>query len=207
MIKLAFFEDQPLVLEKLVTIFSDVSKYDILFAEKNKKDLITALKNAKEIPDIILVDLLSEDVTGTEIYEFIIDKYPQINVIALTSISSPLLVESLLSIGVKGYINKNQEVEDIVFAVDQVANGTIYLPEDYLFLLKKEHLNNSNFTKREIEIIGYITKEYTTVDIAIELKISAGTIENHRKAIFKKLNVKNVAGMVREAIKLGLVNL
>jgi DNA-binding NarL/FixJ family response regulator len=207
MIKLAFFEDQPLVLEKLTAIFSDSSKYTIVFAEKNKKDLFNTLDKVEQLPDIILVDLLSEDVVGTEIYEFIVENYPQIEVIALTSISSPVLVESLLSMGVKGYVNKNQEVEDIVLAVHEVANGNFYLPEDYAFLLNKENLNNSNFTKREIEIISYITKEYTTADIASILHISAGTIENHRKTIFKKLNVKNVAGMVREAIKLGLVDL
>jgi DNA-binding NarL/FixJ family response regulator len=206
MIYLAFFEDQPLVLEKLESIFSDKSQYNIVFAAKNKIDLLENLRNNNDL-DIILIDLISTDVIGTEIYEYIADNYPHISMIALTSISSPMLIENLLSIGIRGYVNKNQEIEEIIAAVKHVHQGDISLPEDYQFLLKHKNLQKSSITQREIEIINFITKEYTTQDIATILNISIGTIENHRKSIFKKLNVKNVAGMVREAIKLGLVEL
>jgi DNA-binding NarL/FixJ family response regulator len=206
MITLAFFEDQPLVLEKLENIFSDTSKYTIAFASKTKQDLIEQLQKHSTI-DIILVDLISADVVGLEIYQFISENYPEINIIALTSISSPVLVDNLLSIGVKGYVNKNQEVEDIVQAVHDVYEGKISLPDDFKFLLKVKKQPVAILSEREVELINLITKEYTTTDIAEVLNISVGTVENHRKSIFKKLNVKNVAGMVREAIKLGLVEL
>ncbi len=202
MIRIALFEDHPIVLKSLIACVKEQANFDLIFTSISKTDFFDKLK--VHTVDVAVVDVLANDVTGLEVYEYIHKKFPFIKIISFTSLSSPILVENLLGLGVKGYVNKNQEIEDLVSAINTVANNGIYLPTDYQFLSSKYHqLKTSNLTEREIQIIQLISREYTTNDIALQLTLSVNTIENHRKKIFEKLEVKNVAGMVREASKLG----
>jgi DNA-binding NarL/FixJ family response regulator len=203
--KIAFLEDHPITLDNLNKIFSRENGFDILFSAETKENLFFELSKVEK-PDIIIVDVIVSDVNGLEIFETLQSQFHNIKVIAFTSISSPILVESLLALNIKGYVNKNQKVDDLLQAVNLVSDDEIYLPKDYQFLLKYKQFNIQTLTPREIETVKYIIQEYTINDIAELFNISKGTVENHRKSIFKKLNVKNVAGMVREAIKLGLDN-
>jgi DNA-binding NarL/FixJ family response regulator len=142
------------------------------------------------------------------LYEHVQKNFPDVKMISFTSLSSPILVENLLATGVKGYVNKNQDIEDLILAIEHVYDGNLYLPDDYRFLIKKFHvLKKNSLTPREIEIVQLISKEYTTSDIASQYGISINTVENHRKNIFAKMNVRNVAGLVREASKLGYLEI
>ena len=206
MINIAFFEDHPIVKNSLTTLFTNQSDLNLIFFASTKNDLYRNIKKHATL-NVIVIDLLASDVQGLEIYDFLNKNYPQVNIIAFTSLSSPILVENLLSAGAKGYVNKNQDIEDLLEAIRKVSKGEIYLPDDYSFLSKKYTTSTSiALTEREIEIMQLIIMEFTTADIAQQLQISVNTIENHRKSIFQKFNVKNVAGMVREASKLGFIN-
>jgi DNA-binding CsgD family transcriptional regulator len=77
------------------------------------------------------------------------------------------------------------------------------LPDDYKHLTKGYIHQTAILSAREIEIINMIGKEYTSQQISNEIFLSIHTIESHRKRIFQKLNVKNVAGMIMEASRLG----
>ena len=140
-------------------------------------------------------------------YEYVCKNYPGLKVLAFTTLSSPVLVENLISMGVKGYVNKSQPESDLIAAIKTVAAGHFYLPPDYDFLLKNPGaLDSITLSEREIQILQLVAREFTTNDVAQQLGISVNTVENHRKRIFTKLQVKNVAGMVREAVKLGYIN-
>lgn len=205
MIKIAFFEDHPLVQQSLRMIIGQQDDFALVFGVRSKELLISHLQVQTDI-DVIIVDLISNGVIGLEVYEYIAKYYPEIKIIAFTSISSPVLVENLIGMGVKGYVNKNQDTEDLICAINKVYNNEIYLPQDYAFLERKNSFTVSLLTAREVEIMKLIIYEFTTADIAERLGLSVKTVENHRKSIFYKLDVKNVAGMVREAYKLGFVD-
>ncbi len=203
MIYVAFFEDHPLVINSLENLINKETDLNLVFKARTKKELYESLENHQEI-DVLLLDLLADDVNGLEIYEYVHKKFKNLKVISLTSLNSPILIENLLLNGVRGYVNKNQDMEDIVTAIRDVNNGNIHLPEDYQFMIDKFQLDRKLLlSDREVEIITYIIKEFTTAEIAEQLNISVATVENHRKNIFQKLNVKNAAGMVREVNNLG----
>lgn len=206
MINIAFFEDHPIVQNSLISLFTNQTDLNLVFFASTKSDLYDTIQKHPNL-NIIIIDLLANDVQGLEVYECLNKNYPEINIISFTSLSSPILVENLLSAGAKGYVNKNQDIEDLVEAIRKVSKGEISLPNDYLFLAKKYTANTSiALTERETEIMQLIIMEFTTADIARQLQLSTNTVENHRKSIFYKFNVKNVAGMVREAFKLGYVS-
>jgi len=206
MIHIAFFEDQPIVCTGLNSFFSNQKDVEVLFYATNKSDLYLKIEKHSGL-DLIIVDLIANDVEGLEVYKYLQKNHPALSVIAFTSLSSPILVENLLAMGVKGYVNKNQDIEELLEAIRLVWEGGIYLPDDYSFLAKENRTGTAiTLTAKELTIMQFIIKEFTTADIAKELKLSVNTIENHRKNIFNKLDVSNVAGMVREASKLGHVS-
>lgn len=206
MITVALFEDHPVVLRSLVSFLSEQPDMTVVFSAKTKSELWECLSSNPHI-DIFVVDLLGVDIRGLEVYEHLCKNYPKSNVISFTSLASAVLVDNLLAVGVKGYVNKNQDLEDLINAIRIVHAGNISLPGDYDFLMKKipEYKPNS-LSDREIEIIQLIAREFTTADIATQLNIAVNTVENHRKSIFAKLDVKNVAGMIREVAKLGYLS-
>lgn len=203
MIRIALFEDHPVVLKSLESYLSQQASFDLVFNAMTKAELYEKINQHGNI-DVFVVDLLGANIRGLEIYDYLCSTYPDSKVISFTSISSSVLVENLLVLGVKGYVNKSQDVEDLVEAIQMVFEGKLYLPEDYWFLVKKSiECPKGCLTEREIEIVNLIAMENTTNDISMQLGISVNTVENHRKAIFSKLEVKNVAGMMREVAKLG----
>jgi DNA-binding NarL/FixJ family response regulator len=207
-INIAVFEDHPIVQGSLSQLLNKDNGFNLQFIATKKSDLYELLNTQKGL-EILIVDFLANDVSGTEVYEFVIKHYPAIKLIAFTSLSSPVLVENLMRAGVKGYVNKNQEIEDLLEAIKTVTKNRLYLPSEFDFLhqrLKKEALGNMVLSSREIDVIKLIALEFTTAEIAVRLNISVNSVETHRKNIFAKLNVKNVAGMIREAIHMGLVH-
>lgn len=206
MIKIAFFEDHPIVTNSLIHLFEKENAISLEFSATTKDNLFEKIKDNSDI-DILIIDVIATEVNGLEIFEFVNTNYPKIKTIAFTTLNSPILVENLLLTGVKGYVNKNQEIEDLLEAIKIVNDELVYLTEDYQFLAKRNYNSETKIlTNREIEILQLIIKEFTSTDISEKLNISVYTVENHRKNIFTKLNVKNVAGMVREASKLGYFN-
>ncbi|OXB01698.1 hypothetical protein B0A81_19860 [Flavobacterium plurextorum] len=206
MMHIAFFEDQPIVCTGLNSFFSQQKDLEVLFYATNKLDLYAKIEEHSQL-DLIIVDLVANDVQGLEIYKYLNKNHPDLSVIAFTSLSSPILVENLLAMGVKGYVNKNQDIEELLEAIKLVWEGGIYLPEDYSFLAKQNRIGTAiTLTPKELLIMQLIIREFTTADIAKQLQLAVNTVENHRKNIFNKLDVSNVAGMVREASKLGHIN-
>jgi len=206
MIKVALFEDHPVVLRSLESFLNEQVNIAVAFSAKTKTELYEKLNQYQDI-DVFVVDLLGIDVRGLEVYEYLNKNYPDIKMISFTSLASAVLVENLLAVGVKGYVNKNQDLEDLPIAIEAVYNGAISVPEDYSFLVKRptDH-HKVTLSERETEIVNFIALEYTTSDIAAQLGISVNTVENHRKSIFQKLDVKNVAGMMREVARLGYLS-
>lgn len=207
-INIAVFEDHPLVQNSLKGLLSEENGFQLKFIASNKSDLFELLNETPQL-DILVADYLANDVSGMEVYEFVIRNYPQVKVVALTSLSSPILIENLIRLGVKGYINKNQEVEELLQALKVVAEDKLYLPPEFDSIYKKLksfHTKPAVLTPRELEVVNYIAREFTTNDIAEFLNITVNSVETHRKNIFLKLHVKNVAGMIREAMQLGLIS-
>lgn len=206
MIRVALFEDHPVVLRSLESFLNEQPNIEVVFSAKTKSELYEKLDQQQDV-DVFVVDLLGIDIRGLEVFEYLNKNHPGIQLISFTSLSSAVLVENLLAVGVRGYVNKNQDLEDLVLAIETVYDGNISLPEDYSFLIKRptDH-HKVTLSERETEIVNFIALEYTTSDIAAQLGISVNTVENHRKSIFQKLDVKNVAGMMREVARLGYLS-
>jgi len=199
-ISIGLFDDHPIVLEGLTNNI-DANQFQIRFATSEKEMLYNQLQI--EQPDVLILDIVSDEVTGLEVFEQVMAQYPSQKIIAFSSLNSVVLVDNLLSIGVKGFASKKSDYSKLEQAILAVMDNQISLPDDYKHLTRGYIQQTAILSAREIEIINMIGKEFTSQEIADEINLSIHTIESHRKRIFQKLNVKNVAGMIMEAARLG----
>lgn len=203
--KLGIFDDHPVVLQGLLAQFNALNEFDVCLTANTKLDLLAhpEIQNVH----VLLCDIVSSDITGFEIFEWMKINAPETCVIAYSSLNNSLLIENLLLNGVKAFVHKSADFQTILNAIQAVQNNQIFLPSEY------KHLNslyrpviNNQLTEREVEILVHIANEKTSSEIADMLFISISTVENHRKNIFRKLGVKNVAGMVLVANRIGYLS-
>jgi DNA-binding NarL/FixJ family response regulator len=184
-------------------------KIEILGTAGSGEELLQLLKS--NTPDIVITDLQMTGMSGVEAAEKIKTRYPNIKIIALTMHNEEGFVRKLVEHGVSGYVLKNAGREELMAAIEKVNSGNSFFSPEVMQTMmdsvnkpKPKKSDDLPLSIREKQIISLICKEYTTNDIAEKLKLSPLTIETHRKNIFLKLGVKNIAGLVRFAIKHGL---
>ncbi|MFN8354238.1 MAG: response regulator transcription factor [Spirosomataceae bacterium] len=163
--------------------------------------------------DIVLSDLHMPQMNGVEMALHIRLRFPQTKVLMLTMAEDAPHIREALQAGVTGYVLKSAGKEELEKALRTVAMGHRYLSEMALRELYRQAIPADegpellhSLTSREIEILRLIAQEYSSTQIADKLFISLNTVESHRKNLFKKLNAKNSLGLIKFALKNGLVD-
>lgn len=157
--------------------------------------------------DIVLMDIrMPRGMGGQEATRLIVDQYPCIDVIALTGEEEPMYIAEMLDIGAAGYVRKHEGKAELVKAVRAVYEGSTYYGPEVMkaynhYVRNRSRRERVRLTARELEIIGLIVEEYTTKEIAAKLFIEPVTVETHRRNLMHKFEVRNTAGLVREAIR------
>lgn len=203
-VTLGIFDDHPFFIKGLREFLEQHAFISILFTASSKDDLENQL--SKHLPDILIMDVLAPDVTGLELYLDALKNYDTLKIIAYTSLRSEILIDSLLGLGVKGYVNKNQPPEDLLEAIKDVHYDLVSVPDEYKDLISETTQLKKIFTVREFEIMNLIANGQTSDVIAKQLQVSLRTIENIKLNLFKKLDVKNAAELILAAIRLGYLS-
>lgn len=169
--------------------------------------------------DIILMDINMPEMDGIKATAQLVKDNPEIRVIALSMHSDDYEIRSMIKAGAKGYLLKNTGSEVLANAIKTVMGGGKYYSNEVALKLMEpydgdlsESKNSSSIdkrkvslTRRELEVLRLIANEYTNEEIAKKFELSKRTIDSHRQNILSKLQVKNTAGLIKYAIRLGLV--
>ena len=136
--------------------------------------------------------------------------WPKTKTVLVTRHDEVQYVSEALRAGVKGYVLKNQAATDLVEAIHQVGCGGIYLSPHVSRAVVEAYLSKSNvpvdpLTPRERQVLQMVGEGRSTKDVATILGISAKTAESHRARLMRKLDIHETAGLVRYAIRRGLV--
>jgi DNA-binding NarL/FixJ family response regulator len=200
-------DDHFLVLNGLEVLLSTFGFVKETKSVLNYMELKEALK--KEKFDVLLLDIHFGKHDGREIIQEINQLMPGMKIIALTSHADAVTIKSSVNAGFDGYLLKIDGREEIENALKAVTNNEKYFsPKTQQFFFETQTSKNTvELTEREKEILQLIVQEKTTREIAEQLFLSEKTIETHRGNIMLKLEVRNIAGMVKKAIMQGLVNL
>lgn len=186
------------------------SHIQVIATYENGAALLEGLQ--RQQPDVLLLDVQLPDKNGDELTGIISRKYPSVRILILTSHDSIYYIKTLLRKGAKGYILKTSGQDFLVQAIETVFTGkSFYSPEvnetlvqDTLKIKPPVSLFRQ-LTPREREILQLIYEEHTSHEIAEKLHISYRTVENYRLGMMQKLDSKNMIGMVKKALQLGLI--
>src|SRR5690348_5799200 len=164
----------------------------------------------KAQPEIAILDITMPLLNGVDAARELMKSTPRIKVILLTRHDEDQYVTEALRAGVKGYVLKNQAATDLVHAIHQVCRGGIYLSPSVSravvdAYLSKEEVAPDPLSARERQVIQLIVEGKSTREVAILLGISVKTAESHRARLMQKLDIHETAGLVRYAIRRGLV--
>jgi len=205
---IAIAEDHKLIIDGLKSLL-DSTRHTVFFA-MNSEELEGLLK--EEDIDVLIQDIRFGSIDARTILPSILEDYPSLKVLVLSSLEDYATIRSVISLGVHGYISKSQPPELIFEAINTVLSGEIYLcPES-------KKINNRNaeeddegshvvhLSTREREVLTHILAEKSTKEIADLLYISEKTVEYYRGSLFMKFGVKNVSGLVKRAILQGYFN-
>jgi two-component system invasion response regulator UvrY len=205
-IKIGLFDEHQMANRGVQDYFKEKrSKFEVVFSSSNNKELYCDLEN--NAIDLLIFDVCCSDSKGFVMLELLKRKYPSLNLLVYSALEGSMLIENLLSIGVNGYVNKKTDPKMLLTAIDAITERKLFVPEEYKFLISKyRDLNSYLLSDREVGVLKLISQELTSVEISDILCIAVNTVENHRKNIFKKFEVKNVAGMMMTANRLGYVS-
>lgn len=202
-IKIGIVDDHQAIAGGISAELGGKAGYEVLFIVSDKDEIIDALR--KTMPDVLIMDVVMPGSKGIETFKTVLASFPLLKIVAYTALNSPLIIEQLLKSGVRGYVGKAQPLHDLKEAVADVFYDRISLPDDYNFIRKKLKTGDGpeELSKREIEILMLIAAEKKTQEIADVLQISVNTVETHRKHLFEKLKVVNLAGLIKAGFDLG----
>lgn len=214
-IKICIIDDHQLVVEGLVSMLEKQNNIEIIATANNGKEAIKKIEILN--PDLILMDLDMPEMNGFQTTEYLKKNIPNLKIIILSMHQEKVLVEKLIRMGIDAYLIKNSDKRDFIECIEKVSSGKQFFSAEITRSLvfdanhqAKFNQNNtllllSQLTEREKEILILIADGNTNPEIAKLLFISPRTVDTHRKNLLKKLEVKNTAGLVRFALKSGLV--
>lgn len=167
-------------------------------------------------PDIALIDISMPGLNGLDATSLIIRDAPKTRVIILSMHSTENYVLEALRIGAVGYVIKDAAVEELEQALRAIEKGERWLSpavshhllDEYLRMIRGQPATASGLdllTRRQREILQLIAEGHSTRDIAERLSISIKTAETHRAQIMERLNIRDIAGLTRFAIRVGLI--
>ncbi|WP_027420843.1 response regulator transcription factor [Crocinitomix catalasitica] len=170
--------------------------------------------------DIILMDINMPEMDGIKATAEIVKDKANSKIIALSMHSDDYEIRSMIKAGAMGYLLKNTGSEVLTSAIKTVLEGGKYYSNEVALKLMEPYTGNLSqgksddirvdnrkisLTRRELEVLKLIANEYTNEEIAKKFELSKRTIDSHRQNILSKLQVKNTAGLIKYAIRLGLV--
>jgi DNA-binding NarL/FixJ family response regulator len=162
-------------------------------------------------PHVILRDIISFGLSGLELLSRVTQEFPAARLIALTQGEDEEQAVEVLRLGASGVIAKTGSHFELELAIKTVASGEYYLSETLgLAVLKRSadpRAYSSELTTRQYEVLKMMTEGYGMKEIAVRLNISTKTVETHRARLMERLKIHDIAGLVRYAVRMGLIRL
>lgn len=215
-ITIALVDDHTLFRKGMISLIEMIGSHTcVLFEADNGLDMQKKLSR-ENVPDIILMDVNMPGMDGFQSVEWLNKNYPTVKVLVISMIDSEESIIRMLKLGVKGYLSKDVEPEELGNALSAIYSKGFYYTDFISGRLvhklsnepgRKELDPDVRLTEKEKSIIRLSCSEMTFNEIATELCMSPKTVESYRYALYEKLHVKSRVGMALYAVKQGMVNL
>jgi DNA-binding NarL/FixJ family response regulator len=196
--------------------------FRVMLKKQKGIELVGEASNGEELleltatlqPDVVITDIRMPRLDGIAATRRLQKEQPGIAIIALSMFDEEHLIVEMMEAGAKGYLLKNAQKEEIVEAIESVANDTTYFckhtSKKLIGLFGESNFNPfkkrtaTELSEKELQILGLICDEYSSKEIASLLRMSTRTIESYRLTLLDKIGARNMAGLVIYAMKNGI---
>ncbi len=214
-ITIAVTDDHTLFRKGLIRLLESISlDYQIIIEANNGIDFINKITATNLKPQIAIMDINMPGKDGYETVAWLNKYYPTTHVLVISMVEKEESIVKMLKMGVKGYLSKDVEPEDLKAAIYSILNKGFYYTDfitgRLLHSLQKEQTNKIEavaISEKELEMLHWFCTELSYKEISNHLNISVKTIDAHRDTLCKKLNVVSRIGLAIYAIKNGIVQL
>lgn len=206
-------DDHPVLRDGIKTVLTSVAEYVVVGEGATGLDALSGVLELK--PDIVLMDITMPELDGITVTRRVLERLPETKVVILSMHSDLSHAIDAFRAGALAYVLKDSAPAEILLAVSKVSAGLKYaspsvaeeLLSDFVDVIKKDHSMDpfDALSQRERDVLRLIADGVSGREIAERLFISVSTVKSHRTNIMKKLKVGETAGLVKIAIKKGLV--
>ncbi len=205
-------DDHQIVLDGLQFMLSTEKHINIAYTATNTNDVLAHLKVNSANTDFVISDINMPSISGIELCRQIKQLYPHIKLLFLSMYSSKEMIREAMLAEADGYMLKNGGKDKLLEAIFKISNDGTYYSEEIIPIIftqihkEKQQLQKlSLLSDREKEVLVMIAKEFSSEEIAEKLFLSVKTIGYHRQNLLQKCDCKSSIGLVKYAIKAGLV--
>jgi DNA-binding NarL/FixJ family response regulator len=212
MIKVLIADDHKVFRDGIISILEKEEDIDVVGEAGDGREVMDLLDKVQ--PDVILMDIAMGNAGGIEASNLIKTQFPKIKILALSMHNESTYIVKMLEAGAKGYLLKDAGGKEMIRAIRVVNEGNTYYSGEVSAAIiehltkgtkPKEKKEGIPLSKRELEVLQLIAEEFTNPEIAEKLFISIRTVDTHRRNLIEKLAVKNTAGLVKYAIRNGII--
>ncbi len=211
-INVVLAEDHALVRAGFRALLSAIPGVRVVAEAADGREALSVI--AEHLPDVAVLDITMPGLSGIQVISHVRVEYPHVRVIVLSMHDNEEYVRQALRAGAAAYLLKDSSPLELELAVRAVAQGGSYLSpmvsrhvvSDYLRRAPDDGDGTSDgLTRRQREILQLVAEGRTNHQMATTLNLSVKTIETHRAQLMERLDIHDVAGLVRYAIRSGLI--
>jgi len=211
-IRVVLADDHALVRAGIRALLERIPGVEVLAEAGDGREALELIGNLK--PDVVLLDIAMPVLSGLEVLREVVSRFSEVRVIVLTVHETEEYAGHALRFGAMGFMPKSAASTELELALDTVMRGEQYVSPG----ISKQAAGDlpppsvmrpatAELTPRQLEVLKMIAKGRSTKDIANALDISAKTVETHRAQLMERLQIYDVASLVRYALRTGLVTM
>ena len=209
-VRIVLADDHALVRAGMKSLLASAEGFEVVGEASNGREAVRLVKTLK--PDVALFDIAMPELNGLDAARRLSAECPEVRILILSMHTDPGYVREAMQAGTAGYVLKDAGVEELELAIRAALRGERYLDprvskqviEGYVRGL--EAPEGPELTPRQREILQLIAEGRSTREIAQRLHVSVKTVETHRAQLMDRLGIRDVAGLTRYAIRIGLVS-
>ncbi len=212
-IRVMLADDHKIFREGVRSILDREKDIEVVGEAANGHEVIEKIESLNV--DVLVLDIDIGTPGGIEITEIISRNHPDVKILILSMMGLHDFVIQALEKGAIGFLLKNTGKDEVLTAIRSVSKGDSYFSREVSAILieqlhkpaySRKKMSDIPISPREIEVLKLIAQEYSNPEIARKLFISIRTVDTHRRNLLEKLGAKNTAGLVKFAIRKGLVD-
>jgi DNA-binding NarL/FixJ family response regulator len=211
-VRVVLAEDHNLMRAGIRALLEELPDVQVVAEAADGREALRLVKLHQ--PDLVFMDIAMTGMNGLEATSRIVKEFPRVRVVILSMHTNEEYVLQALRIGAAGYLLKDADTAELELAVRAVIRGETYLSpgvsrqvvDDYVRRVGTGTTLLDHLTPRQREILQLIAEGQSTKEIAQTLGLSVKTVETHRTQLMERLDIHDVAGLVRYAVRTGLIS-